>query len=316
MLRNWRCEAIDLPMRRPWSDLNEAFMSEPSNHPKAEAASAASVHREYKLLLRGDLFAKPAHFHKYWKVTRRVAKSLGIEIRKRGKPMETHLREVLFFDTPKFRLYNNGFILRQRTFYRKGLPETNHEVTLKFRHHDRETAAAVDVRPLHLSGGTLKFKEEVLMNHDKPGGSRTIYSHGYEFHTADAVVGLSFQGISRIFPALLQTGAKPTTSLSIVNGIAIEEVLVNFGEIDFGGEMRAKATLAIWHNRMTQEDLVGEYSYQIRFPEPAAFEGKPKDLSEAFFARLQTEAPAWLYTGTTKTAMVYQLGRIVITNRE
>src|SRR5207245_3883162 len=111
---------------------NEAFMREPSNRPKTEAASAASVYyREYKLLLRSDLFVKPAHFHKYWKVTRRVAKSLGIAIRKRGKPMETHLREVLFFDTPRFRLYNNGFILRRRTFYRKGLPETNHEITVK-----------------------------------------------------------------------------------------------------------------------------------------------------------------------------------------
>jgi hypothetical protein len=298
-------------------DSNEAFMTEPSNRPKIEAASAASVYyREYKLLLRSDLFLKPAHFHKYWKVTRRVAKSLGIAIRKRGKPMETHLREVLFFDTPRFRLYNNGFILRRRTFYRQGLPETNHEMTLKFRHHDRQTAAAVDVRPLHLSGATLKFKEEVLMDHDKPGGSRTIYSHGCEIDTSNTVMWQSFQSISQLFPALLRTGAKSTTLLGIVNGIAIEEVLVNFGEIDFGGKMTAKATLAIWRNRMTQQPLVGEYSYQMRFAEPAAFEGKPRDLSEAFFSRLQTGAPEWIYPGTTKTAMVYQLGRIPITNRE
>ena len=72
-------------------------------------------YREYKLLLHADRFSRSQQFHKFWKVTRRVAKSLGIEIRKRGKPMETHLREVIFFDTPKFRLYNNGFILRRRT---------------------------------------------------------------------------------------------------------------------------------------------------------------------------------------------------------
>ncbi len=74
-------------------------------------------YREYKLLMHADQFSRPQQFHKFWKITRRVAKSLGIAINKRGKPMETHLREVIFFDTPKFRLFNNGFILRRRTFY-------------------------------------------------------------------------------------------------------------------------------------------------------------------------------------------------------
>ena len=78
-------------------------------------------YREYKLLVRADQFTRPQQFHKFWKLTRRVAELAGVEIRKRGKPMETHLREVLFFDTPKFRLYNNDFILRRRTFYKRGL---------------------------------------------------------------------------------------------------------------------------------------------------------------------------------------------------
>src|SRR5579863_10361398 len=93
-------------------------------------------YREFKLMLRADRFTHSQQFHKFWKLTRRLAKSLGIAIRKRGKPMETHLREVLFFDTPKFRLYNNGFILRRRTFYRDGVPQPQHELTLKFRDPD------------------------------------------------------------------------------------------------------------------------------------------------------------------------------------
>ena len=107
-----------------------------------QAVAAAIVHhdlvqyREYKLLLRPDRFGESQQFHKFWKIARRVAKSLGIAIRKRGKPMETHLREVIFFDTPKFRLYNNGFILRRRTFYGDGLPQPEHELTLKYRSPD------------------------------------------------------------------------------------------------------------------------------------------------------------------------------------
>src|SRR5579859_8293240 len=102
-----------------------------SNQP---SAGASIIHhdrlqyREYKLLLRADRFTHSQQFHKFWKVTRRVAKSLGVAIHKRGKPMETHLREVIFFDTPKFRLYNHGFILRRRTFYTNGVPQPEHEL--------------------------------------------------------------------------------------------------------------------------------------------------------------------------------------------
>jgi hypothetical protein len=274
------------------------------------------TYREYKLLLRSEHFIKPAHFHKFWKITRQAAKAVGVEISKVGKPMETHLREVLFFDTPKFRLYNHGFILRRRMFYKKGLPQTDHELTLKFRHPERQTAAAVDVRPLLPCIHTIKFKEEVLMDGEQVGSMRTIHSHGCDLDTPNVILTQSFESITQVFPALLQTGAKAKTLLSIVNGVAIEEVLANLGEIDFGGKVTAKATLAIWRNRMTQEHLVGEYAYQIKFPDVDGFHGKPKELSEAFFLKVQEEAQDWLYHGRTKTAMVYGLGKTPVTNAE
>ncbi|MBV8772590.1 MAG: hypothetical protein JO166_09730 [Deltaproteobacteria bacterium] len=274
------------------------------------------TYREYKMLLRSEHFIKPAHFHKFWKITRHTARAIGVEIAKIGKPMETHLREVLFFDTPKLRLYNHGFILRRRMFYKRGLPQSDHELTLKFRHPDRQIAAAVDVRPLLPCTHTIKFKEEVLMEHGKASGMRSIYSHGCELDTPNIILTQSFESITQVFPALLQTGAKAKTRLSIVNGVAIEEVLVNCGEINFGGKVTAKATLAIWRNRMTQEHLVGEYSYQIKFPDPEEFHGKPRELSEAFFVKLQEDAQEWLHPGTTKTAMVYGLGKTTVTNTE
>ncbi len=36
-----------------------------------------------------------------------------------------------------------------------------------------------------------------------------------------------------------------------------------------GGKVTVKAALAVWRNRMTQEHLVGEYSYQIKFSDLA-----------------------------------------------
>ena len=294
-------------------------MSQLSTHIKSVTPAIVAdqiTYREYKLLLRSDHFVKPAQFHKFWKLSRRTAKGLGVELRKRGKPMETHLREVLFFDTPKFRLYNNGFILRRRTFYRKGLPEPNHELTLKFRHPDRAEAAAVDVRPLLPCINTVKFKEEVLNGREKIGTMRTIYSHGCELDTPNTILTQNFETIAQVFPALQRTGAKAKTMLSVVNGVAIEEVLVNMGELDFGGKITAKATLAIWRNRMTQDHLLGEYSYQIKFAAPGDFHGKPRELSEAFFLKLQEHAAEWVHMGTTKTAMVYGLGRTPVINHE
>ncbi len=300
------------------SDYNR--MSTSTSSPQSGAASIIHhdplQYRDYKLLLRADRFTHSQQFHKFWKVTRRVAKSLGIAIRKRGKPMETHLREVIFFDTPKFRLYNNGFMLRRRTFYRAGVPRPEHELTLKFRDPDFKATAAVDVRPLLPCIDVVKFKEEIVLPYDKIGGMRIIYSHGCELDTPNTAMTQSFETICQVFPALLRTGAKARTALSVVNGLAIEEVLVNFGEIDLGGKTTAKATLAIWRNRMTQESFIGEYGYQLRFNSPEDFHGKPKELSEAFYLGLQSEAPEWVQLGTTKTAMIYRMGKTPVVSHE
>jgi len=300
-------------------DRIDRLMSELTNLQKAALPAVVPdqiTYREYKLLLRADHFVKPSHFHKFWKIARRVAKPLGVEFRKRGKSMETHVREVLLLDTPKFRLYNAGFILRRRTFYKKGLQETNREITLKFRSPDRESAAAVDVHPLLPCIHTVKFKEEVLTDREKLGSMRTLYSHGCELDTPNTMLMQNFETIFQVFPALQRTGARRQAALEVVNGVAIEEVLVNFGEIDFGSKAAAKATLAIWRNRMTQEHLLGEFSYQIKFPSPAGLQGKARELSEAYFVKLQTEAADWVHMGTTKTAMVYGLGKTPITNHE
>ncbi|MGH7985183.1 MAG: hypothetical protein ACREQX_02710 [Candidatus Binataceae bacterium] len=288
-----------------------------SNHVVPFVHPDTIQYREYKLLLKSSHFTKGAHFHKFWKITRHAAGALGVPLRKRGKEMETHLREVLFFDTPlHFRLYNSNFILRRRTFYKHGMPQPNHELTLKFRHPDRAVAEAVDVRPLLPCDNTVKFKEEVLLARDKIGGMRFVYSHGCELDTPNTILSQSFESILQVFPALQRTGAKIKTALAVVNDIAIEEVLVNMGELDFGGRMVAKATLAIWRNRVTQEHLLGEYSYQIKFPALETLRDKPRELSEAFFLKLQESAAEWIELGTTKTALVYSLGKTPIQNHE
>ena len=159
-------------------------------------------YRENQLLVRPSHFSLPQQFHKFWKLTRRVADEAGVKIRKRGKPVETHLREVLFFDTPKFHPYNHGFMLRRRTSYKHGVPKLNHELTLKFRSDDYAQAAAVDVRPLPPCDNLVKFKEEIRPPFGGSPGMRKLHSHGCDMHTTMATLAESVESIAEVFPAL------------------------------------------------------------------------------------------------------------------
>ena len=91
---------------------------------------------------------------------------------------------------------------------------------------------------------------------------------------------------------------------------------MNYGEIDFGGEMTTKANLAIWRNRMTQEPLLGEYAHQLKFRESSGFHAEALELSETFYLKLPDAAHEWIADGTTKTAMIYGMGKVAITNHE
>jgi hypothetical protein len=274
-------------------------------------------YREYKILLKPDLFTKPSSFHKFWKVVHRTAKGLGIKMSKPEKPIALQVREVVFYDTPKhFRLYSNSFILRKRTFYRKGRPEPNFELVLKLRHPDREVAASVDVRPLLPCVNTVKFKEELLPLRNQLGGIRTIYSHACELDTPNTILTQSFQTITQVFPALLRIGAKPETNLAIVNNIVIDETLGNIGVLEFDNKTSAKASVAVWRNHHTKAELIGEFSFQLKFQRLEELRRKPRELSEEFFRQVQKAAEEWIQLGTTQTALIYRLGKVPVSNDE
>ena len=83
-----------------------------------------------------------------------------------------------FYDTPEFDLCNNHFILRKRTFYDQGWPRPGHELAFKYRTPELKNSAAVDVRPQLGGHDEIKFKEELLLERDRLGGMRSVYSHG------------------------------------------------------------------------------------------------------------------------------------------
>src|SRR5271157_4054973 len=70
---------------------------------------------EAKLILKPDRFTSVQAFRDFGKIVQRTAKKVGagfVEDRETG--LRPEVREIIFGDTPDFRLYNNAFILRRR----------------------------------------------------------------------------------------------------------------------------------------------------------------------------------------------------------
>lgn len=272
--------------------------------------------REYKILLKAARFHDDAGFHEFWKVVRRTAKTLGFEAEKLEHSHETRIREVLFFDTPRFDLYNNHFILRKRTLYRHGWLEREQRVALKFRHPSREVATAVDVHPALPTPHRIRFKEELLLERGRVGGMRSIFSHASVLASPAIELTQTFAFLERVFPALATLGIPPAEPVGLVNNLVIEEVFENIGRFHFSDGVTGDATVAIWRDRATQAPLIGEFAFQIEFDRIEHLARRPKELSEAFYKALQFDAHAWIEQANTKTALIYRTGSVPVTNDE
>jgi hypothetical protein len=265
---------------------------------------------EAKLILKPDRFTSVQSFRDFGKIVRQTAKKLGvgfIEDEKAGRRPET--REILFFDTPDFRLYDNAFILRRRISYVDGFPVGDPEIVFKFRHPDEQKATAIDVRPKIAGKYQIKFKAEALPLKDQVGGYRILYSHNCQFGASQAHEGnrKAMATLTRVFPALDKLKKSDEEQVSLVNGGIVEEVLLPLGQLDFGKGVLAKCDISLWRTRGEHKSLVGEFAFQIKFDRRESIGENQKKRAAQFYITLQRDVEAWLALGVTKTAMVYRL---------
>jgi hypothetical protein len=137
---------------------------------------------EAKLILKPDPFNSVQSFRDFGTLMQRTAKKLNVGfVADAEAGLRPQVREIIFADTPDFRLYNNSFILRRRISYVDGFPAGDPEIVFKFRHSDEQTAAALDVRPNITGAYRIKFKAEALPLKDKVGGYRLLFSHNCQF---------------------------------------------------------------------------------------------------------------------------------------
>lgn len=264
----------------------------------------------FKLILKPNRFVSRVSMFDFGKVIKKSAEKHDVAFKTKGfREMPIKIREVLFLDTPDFRLYNNAFILRRRICYEDGFPASDPEIVFKYRHQDMQTAAEVDVRPQILGDHRVKFKCQVLPLKDEIGGSRLLFSHNVQFPRSHATQqdAFSFEVMSEIFPALSSLRKEPGEKIKLVNETIIEEVLQDIGMIDFGNGVKAKANIGIWRTRGEHRPLIGEFAYQISFNDRKELGREEITRAEKFFIDLQYSAKDWLALNATKTGIVYRL---------
>jgi hypothetical protein len=265
---------------------------------------------EAKLILKPEQFTSVQSFRDFGKIVQRTAKKVGVGfIEDRQTGLRPEIREIVFGDTPDFRLYNNAFILRRRISYVDGFPVGDPEVVFKFRHPDEQKATDLDVRPKIAGKYQIKFKAEALPLKDQIGGYRILYSHNCQFgisqmHEADRT---SMATLVRVFPALASIKESDTEKISLVNEGIVEEILLPLGQLDFGKGLVAKCDIGLWRTRGEHKPLVGEFAFQLKFDRKEDVAEKQKKLAAQFYVTLQRDVETWLALGVTKTGMVYRL---------
>jgi len=267
-------------------------------------------YREFKILLKAADFGEAIDLEvrDYWKLVRRVAGELLINVRRGKREREPHYRDIVFLDTPEFDLYRNGYMLRVRRPYVGAKPARTYELTLKFRGSDIGRAAQVDVNPDDGRPGRVKFKEEILLVSSELGGMRSIFSHTCQLREQTEPIGTTFGDFTRIFPSLSALGPKPTTPIAPAAPVPVQEVLYDLGELGFRGAKTAKVNMAVWRDPQSEKILIGEFAYETHFKHYGRLNPVPKLRSERLYRLLQRETGAWVELGTTKTALYYALG--------
>jgi hypothetical protein len=265
---------------------------------------------EAKLILKPDRFISVDSFRQFGKLVQKTAKRVGVGfVEDRETGLRPEVREIVFVDTPDFRLYKSAFILRRRIAYLDGFPVGDPEIVFKYRHPDEAAATAVDVRPKIAGKYRIKFKAEALPLKDAIGGYRILYSHNCQFGASQVHEGdpTSMATLMKIFPPLAELKAPGEERVKLVNGGIVEEVLLPLGQLDFGKGLVAKCDVGLWRTRGEHKPLVGEFAFQLKFSDRSAVAEKQKKLAAQFYVSLQRDVQDWLALGCTKTAMVYRL---------
>jgi hypothetical protein len=298
---------------------------QPESHPahcadrapdEAPAPENAVHFAEFKLLLKPDELRHIVDAYTLWTHVYRAVDRSGVRFVPTPGDPPIRQRDIMFYDTPQFDLYENHFILRRRTHYRDGWTKAHDELTFKFRHPDVARVRGVDVRPKAGTAIRVKFKREILPLPDQIGGSRHIYTRNCVMVMPPPGHGGDVDTLLQLFPALNAVRTQARGHVALVNQVTVNETLSDFGVLDFGHGLAGTVNLALWRDTETSAAIVSELGFQLKFDRLDERTEARLEPIEAFFQSVQHRVARWLFLGTTKTNLVYRRRGREVQNRE
>ena len=272
--------------------------------------AAAITAREFKLLLKPDLFPTKQAVLQFNDRLVKLAKDAGVQY-DRFDRVDSEMRSVQFFDTADCVFRDNRVILRLRRDMSSGWPDESFEVTFKRRSPDfRESADFdIDTTMKQISAGK-KFKEEILRG-DTPNSTKSIFSNNLIGSYPVVKFERPVSEIAGIFPGLQTLNLDGSKMVSAVNGARVIEFGIRLGMFSFGKNTAAHCDLAVW-TRPAQDTfsvLVAEFGWSYH-THGEGKQQKAHDTADKFFKELQTPFANDLFKGSTKTALIYGVDEV------
>jgi hypothetical protein len=271
---------------------------------QAEASSRMII-QKFKLALDPELLTAPQMLAELASIVRQAAATSGVAFTEVGRLARERDRRVIFYDTADFDLYRNNFILRKRVSWARN-GAVHQEVVFKFRHPNRQLVAAVDPRPAVEVPHIIRFKEQILPAPDGQG-MRSIFWHGCKIRQPAELENVSFGTLSRVFPALRNPGVDPEECLRSVNGLTVDERLVELGTLKFAKTTTAKALVSLWRVAPGERVLTSEFSFQTKYGAGKANNARIRSFSNGLYRELQQRLYGLTRSGNTKAHDLYVL---------
>ena len=263
------------------------------------------VSREYKVMLlshlfRGDESELLESANSLW---RDFSKSVAdIVIQAKGDLRNIKSRRVIkFFDTRKRRLNEEGYIFRERREVQGG----DREVTLKFRHRDRNVTQDRDMAARDQKRAQTKFEEDIK------GPFISLYSFSTTVGIGDKKPLKQMRDVMQLFPRIAEKldGISDSETIAVVNDFTARELVLSGGSVRIGKNPKtdAECALIVWYPEASRHDTPCAVEFSYRYgDEREVYEGTAARRAGDVFDMLNRNFTAWVDSKPrTKTNVAY-----------